>query len=54
MTAGEFAGWAWAIIGVVIGASLALLIVVSTVTEIVRRVAGKPRAPRTSVWRTRK
>lgn len=34
MDAGEFAGWAWAIIGVTIGASLAVLVVVAVIRTI--------------------
>lgn len=41
MNAGEFAGWAWAIVGAVCGAALAALVVVTVVVAIRKQLRGE-------------
>jgi hypothetical protein len=45
MDSGTFAGWAWAIIGVVIGVALMVLILVTVVREILHPTIGKAKPP---------
>ena len=40
MDVGEFAGWAWAIVGVVCGVALTALVIVSVVVSVVKQVRG--------------
>lgn len=41
MDAGEFAGWTWAIIGLVCGAAIAVLVVVSVALSVRSQIRGR-------------
>lgn len=40
MNSAEFAGWVWAIVGAVVGVSIASLIVLSVVVSAIKQVRG--------------